>query len=126
MTEKDFRRLALKLPDTIEGSHMGHADFRVGGRIFATCGFRKGFGVLMLTPDQQAGMLEDAPDVFSPAPGAWGVNGSTQVCLAKIAPDLLEPALRMAWTNRVEKNAEMKAPRARSKTAKTLKRKTSR
>ena len=36
VSEDDFRKLALSLPDTIEGSHMGHADSRVGGRIFAT------------------------------------------------------------------------------------------
>jgi hypothetical protein len=34
----EFRRLALSLPAAVEGAHMGHADFRVGGRIFATLG----------------------------------------------------------------------------------------
>ena len=116
MTEAGFRKLALKLPDATEGSHMGHADFRVGGKIFATCGFRKGFGVLLLTPEQQAPMIEEAPDVFIPAPGAWGINGSTQVCLAKITSDVLEPALRLAWKNRVEKNAKPKKKSARAKT----------
>jgi hypothetical protein len=32
----DFRRIALSLGGAEESSHMGHADFRVGGRIFAT------------------------------------------------------------------------------------------
>ncbi|HVH49648.1 MAG TPA: hypothetical protein VM760_07205 [Sphingomicrobium sp.] len=27
----DFRRIALAFPGAEEGSHMGHADFRVGG-----------------------------------------------------------------------------------------------
>ena len=36
MKAKDFRRLALQLEGAEEGSHMGAADFRVGGRIFAT------------------------------------------------------------------------------------------
>ena len=36
MRPADFRRLALSLEGAEEGSHMGAADFRVGGRIFAT------------------------------------------------------------------------------------------
>jgi hypothetical protein len=32
----DVRRIALALPDAVEGSHMGHPDFRVRGRIFAS------------------------------------------------------------------------------------------
>ena len=35
MTKEDFRRLALELPDAVESAHMGHPDFRVGGKIFA-------------------------------------------------------------------------------------------
>jgi hypothetical protein len=31
-----FRRIALSLEGAEEGSHMGHPDFRVNGRIFAT------------------------------------------------------------------------------------------
>ena len=38
MTPAEFRSLALALPDTAEGSHRGHADFRRGRRIFATPG----------------------------------------------------------------------------------------
>jgi predicted DNA-binding protein (MmcQ/YjbR family) len=36
MTEDDFRKLALSLPEAEESSHMNHPDFRVGGKIFAT------------------------------------------------------------------------------------------
>jgi len=36
MTAADFRRLALALPEATEGSHMGHADFRVHNKIFAS------------------------------------------------------------------------------------------
>jgi hypothetical protein len=55
MKAADFRRIALSLQGAIEGSHMGAADFRVGGRIFATLASEKqGFGNLMLTPEVQA------------------------------------------------------------------------
>ena len=105
LTGTDFRRIALSMPQAVEGSHFGHPDFRVGGRIFATLALeREGYGVLLLTPDQQAGMVEDEPEVFSPVPGGWGRQGSTRVRLAKVTPDLLEGALRTAWRARAAKN----------------------
>jgi hypothetical protein len=78
----------------------------VGGRIFATLSLeREGYGVLLLNPEQQAGMVLDEPEVFTPVPGGWGRNGSTRVLLATVAEDVLEAALRTAWQNRVTKNA---------------------
>jgi YjbR len=72
-----YRRIALSLPGASEGAHGGHPDFRVGGRIFCTLAYQnEGYGVLMLTPEQQAGMVEDAPEVFSPVPGGWGRVGA--------------------------------------------------
>ena len=118
MTAADFRRVALSLPDTAEGSHFGHPDFRTGGKIFATLGFEDGYGVLLLTPEQQAGMVEDAPDIFSPVPGGWGRQGSTRLCLAKVTPDILEGALRTAWQRRVAMNAR---PAKAAKAARTRK-----
>jgi len=38
MTAKDFRQIALSLPETEERAHMDHPAFRVGGKIFATVG----------------------------------------------------------------------------------------
>jgi hypothetical protein len=39
MTPDAFRRLALSLPEAAEIGHMGHPDFRVRGKIFATLGY---------------------------------------------------------------------------------------
>jgi hypothetical protein len=36
LTHNDFRRIALALSEAVEGAHMGHPDFRVQNRIFAT------------------------------------------------------------------------------------------
>jgi hypothetical protein len=104
VTEKDFRRIALSMTETTEGSHFGHADFRVGGKIFATLGLiDEGYGVLLLTPEQQAGMVEDEPKIFSPVPGGWGRKGSTRVLLSKVPRDILDAALRAAWTRKAPK-----------------------
>ena len=110
VTAANFRRLALSLPDTAEGSHFQVADFRVGGKIFATLAYQKeGCGVLLLTPEQQAGLIEDAPGMFLPVPNKWGEKGSTLVRLAKVTPDILEGALRMAWNNKQLKPKKKRA-----------------
>ena len=97
VTGAGFRRIALALPEAVEGSHFNNPDFRVAGKIFATLALEKeGYGVLLLTQEQQAGMIEDAPELFSPVPGGWGRKGATRVHLAKVTPDVLEGALRMA------------------------------
>ncbi len=107
MTVADFRRLALSLPGAEEGSHMGSADFRVGGRIFATLASQsQGFGNLMLTPEQQADFVAEQPDVFLPIPGGWGRDGATHIRLAQANEDLLAGALRAAWKVRMEKNSK--------------------
>ena len=99
-----FRRLALGLPGVIESSHFGNPDFRVGGKIFATLSLEsQGFGVLLLTPEQQAGMVADEPELFSPVPGGWGLKGSTRVNLAAVPSDILQSALRLAWQRRTSK-----------------------
>jgi hypothetical protein len=106
MTATDFRRIALSLPGAEEGSHMGARDFRVGGHIFATLASEKqGYGNLMLTPEQQAAFVEDAPDVFLPVAGGWGRMGATHIRLAVATEDVLRGALHTAWKLRTEKNA---------------------
>jgi hypothetical protein len=112
MTVADFRRLALSLPGAEEGSHMGSADFRVGGRIFATLASQKqGYGNLMLTPEQQADFVAEQPEVFLPIAGGWGRNGATHIRLAQANEDVVAGALRAAWKLRMDKNAKKKRAR---------------
>ena len=95
-----FRTLALDLPETIEGEHMGHADFRVNGKIFATLGSPEhGWGMVKLTPDQQQTLMKAKPGTFKPAAGAWGVRGATHVLLKSIDRAALRQALLAAWRN---------------------------
>ena len=97
MTADDFRRLALSQPGASEQSHMGHPDFRVGGRIFATLGNPDdSWAMVVLTPEEQRMYMTQAPDVFRPAAGAWGRRGSTHVALAQADEDVAGSALRSA------------------------------
>jgi hypothetical protein len=107
MNAKDFRRIALSLEGAEEGSHMGAADFRVGGRIFATLASQdKGYGNLMLTIEQQKAFVEELPEIFLPIAGGWGRMGMTHIRLAAANEDVLQGALQVAWKLRVEKNAK--------------------
>jgi hypothetical protein len=107
MDADDFRRIALSLEGAEESSHMGAADFRVGGRIFATLASQKqGYGNLILTPEQQAAFIGELPEVFLPIAGGWGRNGATHIRLAAANEEVLVGALRTAWKLRLEKNTK--------------------
>jgi len=91
---------------------MGAADFRVGGRIFATLASEKqGYGNLMLSPELQAEFVGELPEVFLPIHGGWGRMGATHIRLAKASEDVLAGALRAAWKLRLEKNKKTKKKR---------------
>ena len=107
MNAKDFRRIALSFEGAEEGSHMGHADFRVEGRIFATLASQdKGYGNLRLTLEQQRAFVEELPEIFLPIAGGWGRMGMTHIRLAAANEDVLHGALQVAWKLRVDKNAK--------------------
>ncbi len=104
MTPADFRRLALSLPSAEESSHMGHPDFRVGGKIFATLGYPDTrFGTIMVSPQDQDLLIRDHPKAFVPAAGAWGRAGSTSVLLRVAPRRAVAVALEAAWRRRAPK-----------------------
>lgn len=100
MTEDDFRRMALALSGTVEGAHMGHADFRAQRRIFATMrgDDTAAIGMVKLTPEQQARFIAES-SAFTPESGAWGRQGCTRVMLASAERELVGEALTLAWQN---------------------------
>ena len=104
MTADDFRRLALSLPGATEGSHHGNADFRVGGKIFATLAYEKqGFGVVLVGPEDQKTLIAGAPGTFLPVVGEWGRKGATRVRLADADVEEVASALQSAWQKRAPK-----------------------
>ena len=115
MRERDFRRMALGMGGAVEGAHMGHPDFRVNNRIFATLHHDRAFGGLALTPAQQGRFLSVHPDAFEPASGAWGRAGATTVRLALVPEEALGEAMTLAWQNTVAKGPS-KSARKRSAT----------
>src|SRR5712671_5679945 len=107
MTAAAFKRIALGLKGVEEYPHGGFPAFRVGGRKFASLASQpEGYGNLMLTLEQQAAFVEDAPEIFLPIPGGWGKMGHTHIRLAAACEGVLTGALRTAWKLRIDKNAK--------------------
>lgn len=104
MTVTGFRRLVLSMPEAVEGEHQGHPDFRVCKKIFATLFERDGetWGMLKLTPQQQADFVATSPMIFSPLSGGWGRRGCTRVFLPAVdraSAPILRNAIFTAWCN---------------------------
>lgn len=110
MTADAFRKLALSLPEATERSHMGHPDFRVRGKIFATLGYPDAAKAVVRINSAQQDMLSRAePEAFAPVPGAWGSRGATIISLKKAMKAAALDALRMAWNNAAPKSLLAKA-----------------
>jgi hypothetical protein len=93
MTPAAFRKIALSLDGATEGAHGGHADFRAGGKVFASLGYPgKDWAMVKLAPDQQK-MLVVA------VKGTWGLRGATNVRLAAADVRTMLSALTMALWN---------------------------
>jgi hypothetical protein len=103
MTAHEFRSLACSLPEATEGTHMGHADFRVRGKIFATLDASETVGMVKLTPEQQAIFVRTEPAVFQPVKGAWGRQGCTHVKLEGATEPAVRQAMIAAWRNTAPK-----------------------
>ncbi|MFI5309672.1 MAG: MmcQ/YjbR family DNA-binding protein [Gemmatimonadales bacterium] len=104
MRAEQFRRLAAGLPDAVEGTHMGHADFRIGGRVFATLGYPSSdWAMVKLTPSQQQLLAQAEPGVFEAVKGAWGARGATGVRLSAARTRSVREALVTARNNAARK-----------------------
>ncbi|MBX3379494.1 MAG: MmcQ/YjbR family DNA-binding protein [Phycisphaeraceae bacterium] len=92
---------------------MGHTDFRVKGKIFATLPFEGdedakgnvpgGVAVLKLTLDQQDEFIQAWPKCFEPVPGGWGERGYTRALLRAVPAKVLRSVVNAAWANTAPK-----------------------
>jgi hypothetical protein len=104
MTSEEFRVIALSFPGTIEAGHMGHPDFRMRGKIFATLGYpNEEWAMVKLDPEVQAALVAAKPEVFKPAAGAWGRSGCTLVHLRSARKSFVRDALATASHTVAEK-----------------------
>jgi hypothetical protein len=118
MDADDFRDLALSMEGAIERAHMGHPDFRVNGRIFATLHSNDQWGMVKVLPEEQRELMRTHPQVFVPSSGAWGRQGCTNVRLDSADPASVRGALLLAWQAAVAQPPSR--PRRRAQTVKTV------
>ncbi len=122
MTPQQFRKIAMSLPGTVESEHMGHPDFRVGGKIFASLGAPDAqWGMVKLRPDQQQAFCEANAETFQPCNGAWGRQGYTNIKLAAAKTPTIRSAITLAIENVTallparRRAAKQSAPKSRTK-----------
>ena len=114
VTAEDFREIALSMQGAIERAHMGHPDFRVNGRIFATLHANELTGGLKLTPEEQRELMRSHSKVFTPAAGAWGRQGWTNVRLSEADGATARAAVLLAWQNVIEKRPSRRSSKPRT------------
>ena len=98
------------MENAVESAHMGHPDFRINGRIFATIHPDRKWGMVVLTPDQQQRFVAESPRSFVSENGAWGRAGCTKVRFDSVDEDTLGEAMTLAYQNTIAKG-----PAGRSK-----------
>ena len=103
LTAKDFRQLALSLPNVVEEPHFEKTSFRVNKKIFATMDEENQRICLMLSvEDQSVFCLHDKNTIY-PVPNKWGQKGATFAELTTVHPDILKDALTVAYEGKVKK-----------------------
>ncbi len=96
VTADQVRELAARLPDTVEGAHHGHPDFRVKKKIFATLSEAEDRAALRLTHLEARALAASRPTavrlVSDREPIGW-----VSIELAAFAEDELADLLEEAW-----------------------------
>jgi hypothetical protein len=109
VTANEFRRIALGMEGASEGQHMGHPDFRVNGRIFATLTEDRSRGMVQLTPEQQQEFMSASPDTFV-RPRAPGPRRLDDGAVESVDGDTLGEAMTLAWQKAVTAKKGRRSP----------------
>jgi hypothetical protein len=96
VTADQVRELVARLPDTVEGAHHGHPDFRLEKKIFATLSEAEDRCALRLSHVEARALAASRPSgvrlVSDREPIAW-----ISIDLSAIAADELADLLEEAW-----------------------------
>lgn len=95
MTPAQARKIALAMPEAEEHAHMGHPDFRVRNKIFATLWPDDKHAVVKLSLADQAALLQMHPKIFSL--NAWSHQGATNVHLPFADTVLFRKLIEDSW-----------------------------
>jgi len=101
ITSVQARRIFLDQPEAEEKSHMGHPDFRVGGKIFATLWPDRKIAVVRLSIPDQTAALQMNPEALTLK--YWGKSPYLEVSLERANAPLLRALAQAAWRNTAPK-----------------------
>jgi hypothetical protein len=97
VSTKEFRKLALSFPETVELPHFEKTSFRIGKKIFATLNEKENKACLKLSViDQDVFTIFDKSIIY-PVPNKWGQQGWTFVELTRVREKMLVDALTTAY-----------------------------
>jgi hypothetical protein len=95
-TAKDFRKIALALPEAEERETWGHPTFRVRDKMFAAMASDGGSVSIKARKEAQAALVGSEPETFS-IPAYVGHHGWVGVALAKVDAEELRELITEAW-----------------------------
>lgn len=101
ITDATARAIVLSMPGAEEGEHMGHPDFRVRKKIFATLWPDERKAVVFLDPEVHGDLLREDPDAFSL--NAWSKGGALNVHLRHVSRAQFESLVRESWSRKATK-----------------------
>ncbi|MGE5860155.1 MAG: MmcQ/YjbR family DNA-binding protein [Ignavibacteria bacterium] len=98
MTIREFKKLALSFPNTIEAPHFDRTAFKViDKRIFATLHEESGKANLKFSEKDQTFFCSLYKKAIYPVPNKWGMQGWTTIELNKISDGIMLDALNTAF-----------------------------
>jgi hypothetical protein len=100
-TVAQARRIFLEQPQAEEKSHMGHPDFRVANKIFATLWPKRNVAVVMLSSADITAILQMQADAVTLK--HWGRKPYLEVDLPRANVALLRALAEAAWRHRAPK-----------------------
>ena len=101
-TGKDFREIALALPEAEERETWGHPTFRVREKMFAAMATDGSSASIKATKEAQAALVGSELGTFSISVYV-GHHGWVGVTLAKVDPEELRELITEAWLMSVPK-----------------------
>lgn len=93
LNQDDMREMALAMPDAVEGAHMGHPDFRVRNKIFATLHPDGLTATFKTTPADLVALVMADPETYR---AVWG-GRYLAVDLRRVQVDALRTIVIEAW-----------------------------
>ena len=102
ITVTTARKIALSMPEAVEGEHMDHPDFRVRKKIFATLWPDDSRAVVFLDPESHGELMRKFPDAFSL--NGWSAKyGALNVHLKKITRGHFLELVQKSWARKAPK-----------------------